>query len=118
MSHPFSSFNRRRLEPSVIQQALRTALREARHNAAGLATALAEQTTRAVHAVDLVVRDVQDLVSNMGLESPEAFDRVLGMPDMHLLLRGKLARLPQADALTLVSNKGHLVNSSRSWPCW
>ena len=36
MSHPFSSFSRRRLEPSVIQQGLRTALREVRHHGQNL----------------------------------------------------------------------------------
>jgi hypothetical protein len=36
MSHPFSSFTRRRLEPSVVQQALRTALREARRHGENL----------------------------------------------------------------------------------
>jgi diguanylate cyclase (GGDEF)-like protein len=92
------------------------ALREARQQASGLATALAGQTTRTVHAVDLVVRDVQDLVSNMGLETPQLFERTLSTPDMHRLLREKLARLPQADALTLVGADGYLVSSSRSWP--
>lgn len=92
------------------------ALNDGRQNASGLATALAEQTTRAVHAVDLVVRDVQDLVTNMGLETPQLFERVLATPDVHQLLRGKLARLPQADALMLVGADGHLVSSSRSWP--
>ena len=92
------------------------ALNDARQNASGLAAALAEQTTRAVHAVDLVVRDVQDLVIDMGLETPELFNRVLATPDVHQFLGGKLARLPQAGALTLVSTDGHLVNSSRSWP--
>ena len=92
------------------------ALREARQQASGLATALAEQTTRTVHAVDLVVRDVQDLVSNMGLETPQVFERVLATSEMHHLLRGKLARLPQADAVTLVGADGYLVSSSRSWP--
>jgi diguanylate cyclase (GGDEF)-like protein len=92
------------------------ALREARQQASGLATALAGQTTRTVHAVDLVVRDVQDLVSNMGLETPQLFERTLATPDTHQLLREKLSRLPQADALTLVGADGHLVSSSRSWP--
>jgi hypothetical protein len=36
MSHPFSSLSRRRFEPTVVQQALRTALREARHHGENL----------------------------------------------------------------------------------
>lgn len=36
MSHPFSSLSRRRFEPSVVQQALRTALREARRHGENL----------------------------------------------------------------------------------
>src|SRR5262245_57326682 len=88
------------------------ALNEARQQSTALATAVAEQATRALHAVDLVIRDVQDLVSNMGLEKPETFNRALSTPDMHLLLHGKLARLPQADAVVLVSTDGSLVSSS------
>lgn len=36
MSHPFSSLSRRRFEPSAVQQALRTAYREARRHADNL----------------------------------------------------------------------------------
>ncbi len=53
------------------------ALDAALANTENLATVLAEQTARSLQAVDIVVRDVQDMVSGQGPATPEDFRRVL-----------------------------------------
>jgi diguanylate cyclase (GGDEF)-like protein len=90
------------------------ALTEARQNASNFATALAEQTTRTVQSVDLIVRDLQERIANMGVDQPLA--KRLGGLDTYELLRDRLARLPQAEALTVVGADGDLISSTRSWP--
>src|SRR5262249_31947271 len=92
------------------------ALAEARRDTANLALVLGEQTERAVQAIDLVVREMQDEIANMNIESPQAFETVLAGEGMHRVLAEKVGRLPQAEALAITSASGLLMNSSRSWP--
>ena len=92
------------------------ALNEAQQDASGLATALAEQTTRTVHAVDLVVRDLHEKAMSVGSETPQSFSNLLSARDIHDLLVQKLRLLPQADALVFASADGKIVNSTRTWP--
>jgi diguanylate cyclase (GGDEF)-like protein len=92
------------------------ALAETRRDNANLALVLGEQTERAVQAIDLVVRELQDDIANMNFESPQAFERALAGESFHQLLANRVNRLPQADALAVMSARGMLVNSSRTWP--
>ncbi len=94
------------------QDALDTALA----NVANLATVLAEQTAHSVQAVDIIVRDVQDQVSGLGVATPEEFRRVLDTEQVHDFLRSRTERLPQAVGMALVSANGMRVNSSVAWP--
>jgi diguanylate cyclase (GGDEF)-like protein len=101
---------------ATIWQLRSDALAEARRDTANLALVLGEQTERAVQAIDLVVREMQDEIANMNIESPQAFETVLAGEGMHRVLAEKVGRLPQAEALAITSASGLLMNSSRSWP--
>ena len=100
----------------ALYQLRSDALDEARRDVANLALILGEQTTRAVQAIDLVLRDVQDTVAAFDVVSPETFDRLVGGERMHRELKEKIARLPHVDVFSIVNAKGRLINLSRSGP--
>jgi signal transduction histidine kinase/CheY-like chemotaxis protein len=81
-----------------------------------LGVAFAEQTSRTLQAVDLVLDEAKERIFRLGLENPEQFEDRLGSEEWHQLLVDRLKKLPQADALTLVSADGRLINSSRRRP--
>ena len=101
---------------ATIWQLRSDALAEIRRDNANLALVLGEQTERAVQAIDLVVRQMQDEIAGMNIESPQAFERVLAAESFHRLLASKLNRLPQAEALAVTGASGLIVNTSRTWP--
>jgi diguanylate cyclase (GGDEF)-like protein len=92
------------------------ALAEARRDTANLALVLGEQTERAVQAIDVALREMQDEIANMNIESPQAFERLLSAESVHQLLRSRVSKLPQAGSLAIAGARGMLVNSSRVWP--
>jgi len=92
------------------------ALDSALANTENLAIVLAEQTARSVQSVDIVVRDLQDTVSSLGITSQDDFRRVLGTEKIHAILRNHVDRLPQADGIALAGANGMRVNSSTAWP--
>jgi len=91
-------------------------LAEAVSNTENLAIVLAEQTSRSVQSVDIVLREVQDRVAALDVTTPAEFRDVLRKREMHDFLRGRLERLPQADAIALFGADGIRVNSSFEWP--
>jgi diguanylate cyclase (GGDEF)-like protein len=100
----------------TIWQLRADAIEEAQRDTANLAIILAEQAERSVQAIDFVVRELQDDIQRMAFDSPETFEAALADEGIHRRLAARLTRLPQADALALISARGTSVNSSRSWP--
>src|SRR5262245_8522678 len=81
-----------------------------------IATVLAEQTSRSVQSMDLVLSDLQDKLRAMGATTPESFRRVTETKEVYNILVDRLQRLSQATVITLVDNNGKVVNTTRSWP--
>jgi signal transduction histidine kinase len=81
-----------------------------------LGVAFAEQTSRNLQAVDLVLDQANERILRLGLQTPEQFERLLGREEWHQFLAELLKNLPQADALTLVGADGKRINTSREWP--
>jgi diguanylate cyclase (GGDEF)-like protein len=81
-----------------------------------LAIVLAEQTSRSVQAVDIVLRDIQERIATLGVTTPETFRRVLRTEETHEYLQGQANRLSQVDNLALVGADGVRVNYSIGWP--
>lgn len=100
----------------TIWQLRSDAIDEAKRDIANLALVLAEQTGRSVQAIDLVLRELQDDFAKLDIDTPQTFTRTLETETIHRLLKDRLARLSQADAITLINAEGRLVNSSRPWP--
>jgi diguanylate cyclase (GGDEF)-like protein len=92
------------------------ALAVAQANADSLAAVLAEQTARSLQAVDIVMLDVQDSVSALGVTSPEDFRRVLSTESVYRFLRSRAERVPQVDSVALIGADGTRVNHSLGWP--
>ncbi len=94
------------------QEAIKTYTEEIEN----LGVAFAEQTSRTLQAVDLVLDQVKDRVLGSGIETTAQFDQLLSGRKWHQFLADRLKNLPQADALALIDADGKLINASRRWP--
>ncbi len=61
-----------------------------------IATVLAEQTSRSVQSMDLVLSDLIDKLQAMGATSPDSFRRVAESKDVYNILVDRLQHLSQA----------------------
>ncbi|CAO3410610.1 response regulator [Azospirillum largimobile] len=77
---------------------------------------LAEQTTRAMQSVDLVVTTIIDQMKTEGIATPADYVRRMGGRDTYQMLRARISGLPQLDAVTMIAADGHLINFSRYYP--
>jgi diguanylate cyclase (GGDEF)-like protein len=92
------------------------AINDASKNAANLATVLAEQTTRSVQAVELILNEVQEHVKQVGATTPNAFRRLLQGADTYKLLTERLSHLSNATLIALIDSNGRLVSTTNQWP--
>jgi diguanylate cyclase (GGDEF)-like protein len=92
------------------------AIRDESSDVGNIATVLAEQTSRSLLAVDLVLTEIQDHVRRTGIASPDDFRAGLKDRETFGFLRDRLSRLLQADVVTLADDQGYVVNLSREWP--
>ena len=83
---------------------------------ASLGIAFAEQTSRSLQAVDLVLDQIEDRVLGSGIATHGQFEQLLAGKKWHQFLADRVRRLPQADALVLIGPDGRLINASRRWP--
>ena len=100
----------------VIWQLRLSALNNAQREMTNLGTVLAEQTSRTVQSVDLVLQEVQARVAARNPGSPEAFRMQFGGEPAQQFLAGLLRNLPQAETINLVDANGTLLNWSRDRP--
>ena len=77
---------------------------------------LAENADRSVKSVDLVLSSVRDYLVRGGAIDAATYGKVAADYQTHLLLKEKIAGLPQIDAVTLIDAQGRLLNFSRYWP--
>ena len=92
------------------------AIDDASKDAANLAIVLAEQTTRSVQSIELVLNEVQEHLERIGVTTPEAFRRLLHGEDTFKLLTERLSHLSNAALIALIDNRGRLVSSTNQWP--
>jgi diguanylate cyclase (GGDEF)-like protein len=81
-----------------------------------IATILAEQTAQSVRAIDQTLIALEARVIAIHKAAPERFDDEIRSADVHRAMTSQLARLPQADVVTIVNRDGHFVNTTRGWP--
>ncbi len=92
------------------------AVNDATIDTGNIATVLAEQTARAVQAIDIATSEIADRLGNDGGLRPQGYDALARGPAMHSLLVDRLGRLPQSDFISIIDKDGEQVNSSRQWP--
>jgi diguanylate cyclase (GGDEF)-like protein len=100
----------------ALMQLRADALADTRRDIANLARVFADQTGRSVQAVDLVLRDLLDSISEKQDGTIEAFGPFAGGDAIRRELMEKVARLPQVDAFSIVDSHGRLANASRTAP--
>ena len=91
------------------------ATEEAASDTGNIATVLSEQTARSVQSIDLILIELQERIATLGAVTSDEL-RKLNNPTTHHILKERLARLPQADVIAVVDDKGQIVSSSRQWP--
>ena len=92
------------------------AVADAFRNSDNLAVVLAEQITKSIQSIDLVLTEIKDQEDIRAARHPNDLDRVVGGEDTYQLLLKHLSRLQQADFIGLVDNNGKIVNTTRQWP--
>ncbi|HVC54045.1 MAG TPA: ATP-binding protein [Stellaceae bacterium] len=92
------------------------ALARSRRETTNLSIVLAAQSGRALQAVDLVLQEMQGLVRGDGIATPDQFRDLLGTEKVHRFIADRLRSLPQADAVSLIDDRGMIVNFSQTWP--
>jgi diguanylate cyclase (GGDEF)-like protein len=92
------------------------AVADASNDAGNIATVLAEQTSRSLQAVDLVLTEVRDHIKLDRIESPDELRAALKSKATFEFLRDRLLGLSQADVITIADDHGDVINLSREWP--
>lgn len=89
---------------------------EAKRELSTLDLLLVEETERAMQSVDLILKDVQQHISAVGVGSAASLEATQTDRATHELLKSKIAGVPQIDGLTLVAADGRILNLSRVFP--
>ena len=100
----------------VIAEARAKEIADAKRELITLDLSLAEQTSRAIQGVDLILGSIADQIKAEGVESADDFARLEAGPETFKMLNARVADVPQLDALTMIAADGHLINFSRSFP--
>jgi diguanylate cyclase (GGDEF)-like protein/PAS domain S-box-containing protein len=100
----------------IIWQARQSALDEHRRSMDSMGIVLAEQTSRHIQVIDLILQDVQARIAKLNITTPAEFEHRLAAREFHLDLAERIKNVPQADAIVLVDVNGLVVNGSRAWP--
>jgi diguanylate cyclase (GGDEF)-like protein/PAS domain S-box-containing protein len=77
---------------------------------------LAEQTDRAIQAVELMQNDLIERVRALGIVSAGDFERAMSGHSVHHMLKEKAGGWPHIGSITLINSNGKLFNFSRFWP--
>ncbi len=94
----------------------RNAIDASRQNMSNLGIVLAEQLSRSIQAVDLVLGETVQHVTRLTASTPEEFREQMADETSHAFLVNRMHALPQASALFLTDALGSLINSSNFWP--
>jgi signal transduction histidine kinase len=100
----------------VVWAQHRTALADQRRSLLQLSQILSEDTSRTMSLVDVVLRDVQSQVLDLGIGTEDQFRRDLGEKAIYDTLQARDRDLPQASTIGLFDATGKLVNFSLRFP--
>jgi diguanylate cyclase (GGDEF)-like protein len=93
-----------------------SALEEHHRNMNSMGIVLAEQTSRYVQVIDLILREVQSRIATLNVVTPADFEHQLGTQEVHSYLAERSKNVPQADHIVLIDANGLVLNGSQAWP--
>jgi diguanylate cyclase (GGDEF)-like protein len=100
----------------MIWHTREAAFEEHQRGMESMGVVLAEQTTRYVQVIDLIVREVQVQAVGQDIETSADFRTRLGTSAVQAYLAERVKNVPQASAIVLIDADGLLFNSSRTGP--
>ena len=77
---------------------------------------LVEQTSRYVQVIDMMLREVQNGISNSQVTTPTEFQDRFGGEEFQSSLADRLRAAPQVDAIFLIDSNGIIFNWSHDGP--
>jgi signal transduction histidine kinase/DNA-binding response OmpR family regulator len=92
------------------------ALRNAEISLARHGLTLAGQAERSLQSIDLILSNINDYMTTQGVIDSASYEAAMKGEDTFKFLQGKLAGLPQLEAITMITAQGKLINFSRYWP--
>ncbi len=100
----------------VIWRLRQDTIDEAIRETSNIATILAAQVSHSAQSIELVLDDVAAEVRRRGVDAPADVRDKLQDRAVQAYLKERLARLPQADVLTLTDATGRVIAITRAWP--
>jgi diguanylate cyclase (GGDEF)-like protein len=94
------------------QHVIDDAVREMRNDA----LMLSEQEDRLLQSVDTIQLGLIEHMRQIGIDSPEAFERLMTSREVHQNLNDRIAGTSYVTGLSLIGRTGQLLNSTRDWP--
>lgn len=91
-------------------------VRTAESNLQRYSLTLAEEADRSFKSLDLVLSSVSDYLARRGVTDSESYRQAMSDHTTHMLLKEKVSGLPQVEAVTMIDDRGKLLNFSRNWP--
>jgi signal transduction histidine kinase/CheY-like chemotaxis protein len=77
---------------------------------------VAGQAERTLQSVDLILLNINDYMTTQGVFDSASYEAAMGGEETFKFLQGRLAGLPQLDAIIMINGSGKLINFSRFWP--
>ena len=93
-----------------------SAIIDAQRDLARHSLTLAGQAERSFQSIDLILSNLNDHLETQGVFDSASYRVAMNGEDTFRLLKGKLAGLPQLEAITMIDSEGKLINFSRYWP--
>jgi signal transduction histidine kinase/HPt (histidine-containing phosphotransfer) domain-containing protein/ActR/RegA family two-component response regulator len=103
-------------EATILSNLRDSTLRTAEGNLRNISLALAEQASRSLQDLDLVLTSVVENLAAQGVVDGATLRGTMAGPETQRLLKDRVTGLPFIDAVTLIDPDGNLVNFSRTWP--
>ncbi len=91
-------------------------IQDAVNDTNNLATMLAEQTARAVQAIDNAMSEIAERTGTRSDLPDEDHQALIRSKATHDYLLERLARLPQTEIIAIIDKNGDFANASRGWP--
>lgn len=101
---------------TIIYVQRQQAIEEWRVNMLNLARVMSEHAEQTVRAADLVLKSVNDRITDLGAEDADGLRRVMSTRASYDMLRDSVSGVPQINVLSIVAVNGDLINFSRFFP--